>query len=163
MGAKGFYLPQDGHLVQLFEPLDHTAGGSSLVVRMENYSHLSIIVSYGTSPRAAGVIFIESCDDMTPTTHTEIAFTCYKCILDFEGALGDVMGAAVACTAAVGLVPTVVANTMYVIELDDDQLVSGHIGFRMRMAAPSAASVLSAIGILSGARYGMDQSPTVIA
>lgn len=163
MNAKGFYLPDDGHLVQLFEPLDHTAGGSSLVVRMKNYTHLSIVVSYGTSPRTAGVIFIESCDDMTPTVHTEIAFNCYKCIVDFEGALGDVLGAKVACTAAAGLIPTVVVNTMYVIELDDRQLLTDHIGFRMRMVAPSAASVLSVIGILSGPRYAKDQSPTVIA
>jgi len=163
MSAKGFVLAQEGHLVQLFEPLDHTAGGSSLVFRMKNYNHASVIISYGTSPRAAGVIFVESCDDMTPTTHTEIDFTCYKCILDFEGALGDVMGAAVACTAAVGLVPTVVANTMYIIELDAEQLTEGHIGFRIRMVAPSAASVLSIIAILSGARQKLPQSGTVIA
>ena len=163
MGAHGFVLAEEGHLVQLFEPLDHTAGGSSLVVNMENYNHLSIVISIGADALAAGVFFVESCDDMTPTTHTEIAFTCYKCILDFEGALGDVLGAAVACTAAVGLVPTVVNNTMYVIELDADQLTSGHIGFRLRMVAPSAASIISVIGILSGARYKSPQSPTVIA
>jgi hypothetical protein len=42
---------------------------------------------------------------------------------------------------------------MYVIELNDTQLVSGDIGFRMCIADPGAASVGSAVAILSGARY----------
>lgn len=163
MSAKGFVLAEEGHLVQLFEPLDHTAGGSSLVVRMENYNHASIVISFGTSPRAAGVITIESCDTMVPGTATEIIFSHYSCIVDFEGALGDVLGARTTVAAATGLIPTVVANTMHVIELDAEQLVEGDIGFRVTMAAPSAASVLSIIAILSGARQKLPQSGTVIA
>ena len=100
---------------------------------------------------------------MTPSTTTAIPFTYYKCILDFEGALGDVLGAGTLTPAATGIVPTATANTMYDIELDAEQLVEGDIGFRIAQANPTGASIMSGIAILSGARYKRDQSPTVIA
>ena len=159
---SGFNLAEQGHLVQLFEPADHTLAEASLVVRMGKYSHLTIVISYGATPRADGLILIESCDNMTPSVHTEIVFDYYECIVDFEGALGDVMSAKK--TAAItGMVPTGTSNIMYIIELEAAQLVSGHIGFRMRQVDPTGASIMSAIGILSGARYAGPQSPTVIA
>lgn len=163
MGTKGFCLPYDGHLVQLYEPADHTGAENSLVVRMENYSHATIIISYGATPAADGVITITSCSDMTPSSETAIPFTYYKCILDFEGANGDVLGAATTVAAATGIVPTATANTMYVIELNASQLTGGHVGFRVKQANPTGASIMSGIAILSGARYAMDQSPTAIA
>jgi hypothetical protein len=52
---------------------------------------------------------------------------------------------------------------MYVIEIDAAQLVSGDIGFRVKQANPTGASIMSGIAILSGARQGMLQSGTVIA
>ena len=162
MGAKGFVLGEEGHLVQLWEPADHTAAESTLVVSMENYSHLTAIISYGATPRADGLILVESCDDMTPTTHTEIVFDYYECILDFEGALGDVMSERKSAEVT-GMIPTATDNTMYIIELDDSQLTSGHVGFRFRQADPTGASIMSAVAILSGARYASPQSATVIA
>jgi hypothetical protein len=163
MGSKGFYLPQDGHLVQLYEPADHTGAENSLVVRMGKYNHATIIISYGATPAADGVITIASRSAMTGGTTTAIPFTYYKCILDFEGANGDVLGAGTAATSTGGIIPTATANTMYVVELDSDQLVSGHIGFQVLQANPTGTSIMSGIAILSGARYAMDQSPTVIA
>jgi hypothetical protein len=165
MGAKGFYLPQDGHLVQLLTPKDYQAGAiSSLVCRMGKYSHASIVISIGTAPRAAGIILVESCNNMTPTTHTDIAFTYYQCETAFAAAGGDVLSTA-QVGPTTGLVPAAGTpnGVMYVVELDAAELVAGHIGFRISLADPVAASVISAIAILSGARYGMDESPTVIA
>jgi hypothetical protein len=159
---SGFNLAETGHLVQLWEPADHTAAESTLVVRMGKYSHMTVIISYGTAPRADGLILVESCDNMTPSTHTEIIFDYYECIVDFEGALGDVMSAKK--TAAVtGMVPTATANIMYIIELEASQLTSGHIGFRLRQADPTGASIMSAVAILSGSRYASPESGTVIA
>jgi hypothetical protein len=159
---SGFNIAEEGHIVQLFEPADHTAAEASLVVRMENYSHMSVIISYGATPRADGLVLVESCDNMIPSVHTEIEFDYYECILDFEGALGDVLS--VKKSAAVtGMVPTAVANIFYVIELEASQLTSGHIGFRVRQADPTGASIMSAVAILSGSRYASPASPTVIA
>jgi hypothetical protein len=129
---------------------------------MENYSHMTVIISYGATPAADGLILVESCDDMTPTTHTEIVFDYYECILDFEGALGDVMSVKKSAEVT-GMVPTAVANIMYIIELEASQLTSGHIGFRLRQANPTGDSIMSAVAILSGSRYAGPASPTAIA
>jgi hypothetical protein len=51
---------------------------------------------------------------------------------------------------------------MYVIEFGASDLVSGDIGFRVSMADPGAASVISAVAILSGGT-ATAQSATVIA
>jgi hypothetical protein len=164
MSKNGFTVPQDGHLVQLITPHDLNGGAhSSLVCRMKDYKHASIIVSIGTAPRAAGLITVESCDDMTPTTHTEIAFKYFKCETAFEAANSDVMSA-IQTGATTGIVPAAGTpnGVMYVIELDSDQLTEGHIGFRISIADPGAASVISAVAILSGG-IATDQSATVIA
>jgi hypothetical protein len=164
MSSRGFYLPQDGHLVQLFEPADHTGAENSLVFRMKEYNHATVIISYGATPAVDGVITVESCSDMTPSSTTAIPITYYKCILDFEGALGDVLGTATSpALAATGMIPTATANTMYVIELEASQLIQGHVGFRVCQANPTGASIMSGIAILSGPRYGQNQSRTVIA
>ena len=42
---------------------------------------------------------------------------------------------------------------MYVIEITASMLVADDIGFRLAIADPGAASVGSAIAILTGARY----------
>jgi len=159
---SGFNLAETGHLVQLWEPADHTAAESTKVINMENYSHATVIISYGATPHADGLITVESCDNMTPSIHTEIVFDYYECIVDFEGALGDVLSAKKSA-ATTGLVPAEVANIMYVIELEASQLTSGHIGFRLSQADPTGASIMSAVAILSGARQAEPQSPTVIA
>ena len=159
---SGFNLAEAGHLVLLWEPANHTAAESTKVISMENYSHLTAIISYGATPAADGLILVESCDNLTPTTHTEIVFDYYECIVDFEGALGDVMS--VKKSAAVtGMVPTAVANIMYIIELEATQLISGHVGFRFSQANPTGDSIMSAVAILSGARYKSPATPTVIA
>lgn len=158
MGAKGFNIVEEGHIVTLYYPLDiDTLAGadSPVIVLMENYSHATIIYSIGVNPLAAGVITIESCDDTTPTTPTEIMFRYYRYNTSQILANGDVPGALTwTTTAAAGLIPTAAGvPIMYVIEIDAEELVQGDIGFRMCIADPAAASVGSAIAILSGARY----------
>ena len=165
MSAKGLQLPYDGHLVQLLTPVDQQGSArTSLVCRMQKYKRATVIVSIGTAPRAAGVIKIESCDNMTPSTATSIPFTVFKCETGYASANGDLLGAAVACTAAAGLIPAAGTpnGVMYVIEFGAYDLVSGDIGFRVNMADPGAASVLSAVAILSGGT-ATAQSATVIA
>jgi hypothetical protein len=99
---------------------------------------------------------------MTPSVHTEIVFDYYECILDFEGALGDVLSVKKSALVT-GMVPTATANIFYVIELESTQLEANHIGFRIRQADPTGASIMSAVAILSGSRYASPASPTVIA
>lgn len=167
MGAKGFNVVEEGHIVTIYVPvdMDDTAGADSpVIVFMENYSHATIIISIGVDPRAAGVITVESCDTIVPGVATEIMFPYYRYETSQILANGDVPGALTwTTTAAAGLIPVAGGvPQMYVIELDDDMLVQDDIGFRVAMVDPGAASVGNVIAILSGARYAKSSTTQMV-
>lgn len=158
MGAKGFNIVEEGAFVPLYTPIDVdtlAAAKSPVVCLLKNWVHASIIIMIGQLPRAAGVITVASCDNITPTTETKIMFPYYRYETSQKLANGDVHGALTwTTTAAAGLIPVATgAEATYIIELDADLLDKDDIGFRLCIADPAAASVMSACAILSGARY----------
>lgn len=163
MGAKGFYIAEDGHYSPLIIPHDQNgAAHASTVIRMKDYNHADIFIFVGAATRAAGVITLESCDDMTPTTHTELAFNYYVSTAVFGSASDDIWKPVTKLTATTGIVPGAVGpaaattGVTYLISLDAEQLVDGHIGFRLNIADPAAASIGAAWAILSGSRYAVN-------
>ena len=162
--GKNRNISEDGHIVPLFLPADQNGAiHSSLVVAMKEYSHASILIYIGAASRAAGIITLESCDDATPTTSTEIVFNYYESVIAFGSANTDVLS--VKKTAAVtGIVPPAgTTGVMYVIELDAIELTPGHIGFRISIADPGAASIIFGAAILSGAKHKGPASVTALA
>lgn len=162
MGANGFYTAEDGHYVPLVIP--HELNGavhSSAVIRMKRWTHADIFVMVGAAIRAAGVITLESCDNMTPTTHTELALNYYVSTAVFAAASDDIWMPVTKLTATTGIVPGAVGpaagttGVTYLIPLDATQLVQGHIGFRISIADPSAGSIACAWAVLSGPRYAV--------
>lgn len=162
---NGFNVAENGHVVQLIIPHDlNGADHHSDVFSMENYGHASIIIQIGAASRAAGVITVESCSALGGGgTNTKIDFNAYKCETAYGSAADDVLGAKVAVDDTTGIVPPAASTGIfYVIELEASQLVDGDVGFRLDIVDPAAASIISAVAILSGARYGGPQSPTVV-
>jgi hypothetical protein len=162
---SGFYVANNGHVVTLVMPHDLNGGDHhSDVVNMEGYSHCTMIVNIGAASRAAGVITVESCSALGGGgTNTKIDYDCYKCETAFGSANDDVLGAKVAVDDTTGIVPpAATTGIFYVIELESTQLLAGHVGFRLDIVDPGAGSIISAIAILSGSRYGMAQSPTAV-
>ena len=154
---KGINLATEGHIVTLYYPLDIdtlAAAESPVICLMENYSHATIIISIGVNPLAAGVITVHACNaSPTPTAHAAIAFRYYRYETSQIAANGDVRGALTWATTA-GITPVATGTpAMYVIELDGEELPQGYVGFRLAIADPAAASVQSAIAILTGARF----------
>jgi hypothetical protein len=164
MGAKGFYLSQDGHIVQLYMAKDYNGqANSSPVFTMRNYEHASIIIQLATAPRAAGIITINSCIDVVPSVAIAIPFDYFQCLTAYTATNGDVLSTRYQGTTS-GIIPATGTNgIMYVIELSSEQLLVGHIGFQLAIANPGASSLLSAVAILSGARFAGDQQPTALA
>jgi hypothetical protein len=162
---KGFNIAEEGAIVPLYTPIDVdtlAAAESPVIVLMKNWSHATIIVSIGQLPRAAGIITVHACDNTTPSTHAPIVFRYYRYETSSKLANGDVRGALTWATVA-GITPVATgAECFYVIELDAEELPQGYIGFRLAIADPGAASVMSAIAILSGARYA-DKGTTNMA
>lgn len=152
-----FYAAQEGHIINLINPIDiNGAGASSDVFSMRGYDHVSIIIQLGVTG-AASTVTLEECDDFTPTNSTAIAFTYYA----EATAGGDTLGSATAATTA-GFATGTGDGIFYVIEVDAAQLSEGYPCLQLEMSDPSAATVVSAVAILSGGPAG-DQTATRIA
>lgn len=176
MGSKGFNVANDGHIVMGwgsdFGPAHELNGADHhlAVVNMENWNHVDFVLYYGASSRAAGVVTVESCSNWvtlagTPTTATKIPFQYYRRITS-QLTMGNDVDSEIytVSVAATGLVPeAAAADIMYIIPLDSDQLISGHIGFRLDFVNAAAASLCTVVAICSGARYAGSARPTVLS
>ena len=163
MGSRGFFTAEDGHYSPLIIPHEQNgAAHASTVIRMGKYNHADIFIFIGAATRAAGIITLESCDDMTPTTHTELAFPYYVSTAAFGSASDDVWNGPTVLTATTGITPGAVGpaaastGVTYLIPLEASMLTPGHIGFRLSIADPGAGSIGCAWAILSGARFAYD-------
>lgn len=174
--GKGFNLANEGHLVMVLgtdvlpaHDLD-AADHHLAVVNMENWLHVDFVVFMGTSPRAAAIITVESCSNWVtlagnPTTATKIPFKYYQ-RLTSQAVMGNDVDSEIqtVSVAATGLAPTAgVDNILYIIPLNSDQLISGHIGFRLDIVNAGAACLATIFAICSGARYAGSARPTVMS
>lgn len=157
---RGFYTAQEGHVVNVLPPINITGGVTGDRFSLKNYAHATIILQLGVSTVAPTSILVNSCSAATGGTATAIPFSYFA----ETTAAGDTLGAKTT-VAATGITSvTANDNTMYVIELDDAELVSGHKFVELVVNAVSATSILaSAVAVLSGARYAADQSATALA
>jgi hypothetical protein len=172
MGAKGFNLANDGHLVWLINQAHelNAADHHLPVVNMEAWNHVDFVVFFGTSPLAAAVITVESCSNWvtlagSPTTATKIPFQYYQRLTSQIVDGNDVDSAIQTVTvAATGLVPTAgVDDIIYVIPVDSSQLVSGHMGCRLDIVNAGGGCLATIFAICSGGRYKGEARPTVLS
>lgn len=155
---KGFNVAEQGHVVNILPPIDiNGAGAASDVFSLAGYQKASIILTLGVTG-AASTVTLKECDDFTPSNANAIAFNVYK----EETAGGDTLGVRTAVTAA-GFATSTNDNITYVIDVDASQLSEGYPCLQLAMSDPVAATVVSAVAVLSGARYAEDQSASVIS
>ncbi len=152
-----FYSAQDGHHVQLVQPKDITGGVTSPAFSTKLYAHVSILIALGVSAAAPTEIFLKACTDANGDGATPIPFDLFAA----ETAGLDQLSARIAVPAT-GYAPSANDNIFYVIEIDTAQLPQGFPYLQVQITN-GANSVLATIhAILSGSRYGQDQSPTVL-
>jgi hypothetical protein len=154
-----FNIAEQGHIVNILPPKSQSAAVTSDVFSMKNYERCSIIVQCGVTDADAGFVTIEECDDFTPTTDTAIDFYYYA----ETTAAGDTLGARTKAVAATGIDVSANDNVMYVIDIKASELSEGYPNLILKWSVPGGAQLVSAVAILSGAKYGGDQSPTAIA
>lgn len=165
--SKGFCIPEEGHFTLQLDHAHELNGADHHfpVVNMENWYHVDFFVLFGTSPRVAAVITVESCTNWVtlagaPTTATKIPFSYYPMgtvalptsqITDGNDIFGPRTEVAVAAT---GLIPVAgVDDIVYVISLNSDQLIDGDIGFRLDIVNAGAGCLTTVWAICSGGRY----------
>lgn len=155
---QGLYSVQQGHWAQLLAPVDETGGKTSVAFSMKNYHHASIFIGIGVSAAAPGLLTLESCTSSAGAGNVAMAFNVYKA----ETAGVDLLGAKVAVPST-GFTPSANDGIFYVIELDAQELPDGSPWVRI-VEANASNSVLNTIAVfLSGARFGADQSATVLS
>jgi hypothetical protein len=153
-----FLVAEEGHVVNIIPPFGSAAATKdSDIFSMKNYQHTTIIIQVGTQAGSFTAILYE-CDDFTPTNQNAIATVVYKQETD----AGDVLGAKTAVTTS-GFNTAATSNTMYVIEVDGSQLSEGYPNLQLKLSALDNTTYISAVAILSGARYASPESPTEIA
>ena len=156
MSAKGFYLAQDGHAVNILPPVSVTGGVNGAIFDARNHAHVSIFISLGAATTDLSKITVNACTTLAGGSPVAIPFDLFAC----EVANTDVFGPRLP-QPSTGYTPAAVADIMYVIELDAAVLPQGATFIQLALAGGSAA-LASAVAILSGARYAEDQSLSVL-
>jgi hypothetical protein len=164
MSAKGFYLVQDGHFVDLIKPVSAGAAQTSTRFNMAMWNHASLIVRFGAAGGPTGAIVLKVYSAFTGGSGVAIP---YRYFLQNAGSAPfDVFGSIQQATSA-GYTPSSdAADADLVIELDADELSAAANGtyVELDIAAGSlgtTAQLLDAFGVLSGGRFACDQSVTV--
>lgn len=160
MSAKGFYLAQEGHTVNILPPVDITGGKTAQAFSLATYAHASIILQIGVSAAAEGLVTLNACTDHTGASPVAIPFDVYK--QEVAGASNDVLGPRVPVPAT-GFTPAATDGIFYVIEIDAAQLPQGSPYLQLALADTTNSVIASAVAVLSGGRNTSDQSLTVTA
>jgi len=152
-----FVIPQDGHVVNILPPVDiNGSGATSDYFNLKYYDHADIVVTLGVTG-AATTITLEESDDSSGSNTTAIAFSYYQ----EETAAGDTLSTVQSATTS-GFAASTNDSITYVITVDSAQLSDGYPYLVLKASDPSAATLISAVAVLSGSRYGEDESPTAI-
>jgi len=150
-------LSQEAHIVSMIAPVgSSTATIDSEVVSMKDASHATIILTVGVQGGASSFTVVEG-DDFTPSNEAAIAYRLAK----EETTTGDTLGALTA-VASTGSVVAATDYTIYVIEVDSEDLSEGYNNIQLKLAALDNTTYVSAICILTGLCYQGDETRTQI-
>lgn len=153
----GFTIPEQGHVVNIIPPVDiNGAAKTSDYFSLKNYAHVDIILTLGVTG-AASTVTVEESDDNTGNDTTAIAFDYYA----EATAAGDTLADRASATTA-GFATSTNDNVTYVISIDAEDLSDGYPYLVLKMSDPSAGTLVSAVAVLSGARYAQENTPTAI-
>ncbi len=161
---------QNGRMFQHFHPI-HCATSAIIaanedmfngdpatdVISMKKYGKvIFFIIMNANAGSGAATITIESCDDVTPTTSTAIAFKYWACTT--PDVWGDMTAATTAGFSASG------SNNMYAIEIDASELSGTDSFVRMQCTETQSDAIDGAIMAIAGdARYLQEVKPTALA
>ena len=152
MASKGINLAEECKVVPLLHPVSGST--TSDIINMKNYQHASIVVVQGVGASAITMTVRGSVDNAS-TTSSAISFQYYS-----EATSGaDILGARTSGSAASGFDMTSGSNQFCVIEVDASELPSGQSFMLLEME--ESENLVGVTAVLSGARYKLDQSPTV--
>lgn len=158
MSAKGFYVAQEGHVVNVILPANITGGALGTVFNLKNHAHASILITLGAQAAANTKILLNACTNASAAGATAIPFDIFT--QETAGATNDVTSGRTAVAAA-GYTPSANAGIFYIIEIDAAQLPQGSPYLQLDITNGANANFAAAFAVLSGGRNTSDQSLTV--
>lgn len=154
---RGITIAEECHVVNILPPVDVGAGATScVVVNASKYAHCTFIIQQGVTDNTH-VVTVENVATYGGVG-VAIGFSYYV----EDTALGDVLGPRVTVGAG-GFTMTANDNNFVVVEVDTSSMTDGYPYLQLELAAGGAASLVSAVAILSGSRFAAPESPTVLA
>ncbi|QMV19688.1 hypothetical protein GOB94_14050 [Granulicella sp. 5B5] len=164
MGARGFNVAEEGHVVSILSPQSISGGVTSTPFHMKYAAKANIIIQYGALAGAPGAITVKACSDASGDGATAIPFTYYtkSAAGNTADTLDLVTGPSAANSAtAEGFTPADNINTFVEIVIQSDQLPAGLPYIEVTLASGAVANYASAVAILTGLSYAGSQQPTV--
>ena len=139
------------------DALDATA--YSDVYSLENYERIMFAMYFGEAATGVSLVKVNSCDNVTPDTRTEIPFW-YREIL-----ATDVESAITRAVAGTGFSFTAGSSKLVLIEVAAEDLIAGDKFVELDLVESTADTdmVVGVMAILGYGRYTEDIKPTVLA
>lgn len=157
---RGIELAQQCHVAVALAPVDVTGGKTSRWLALKNYEHITFIYAQGVAAAPVTSIVVKAATDKNGAGAVAIPFRVYKA----ETTTVDLASAKTAIAAA-GFAPANASDIFEIIEVDAAEAIAAagegfpYIGIVIANGANSVIGTI--IAVLSGARYGGDQSPSV--
>lgn len=145
----------NAHVLNILPPTAAVSATVSDYWTMENAAHVDVIITSGTVGTASTVTVREHQSD--GGTATAISFSYYN--TSTSGS--DTYSARTAATTT-GVSLSNTSNLTYIISVDASQLSDGHDWMSVAFST-AASSLISAIAVLSGLRYGKEIPATALS
>jgi hypothetical protein len=130
---------------------------ASDVINMKGWGRCTFIIFTGAGATGAATMTVESCDDVTPSTTTAIAYKYW------DGASVDVLQDMQVATTSGVITPDAGAGTFSAIEIDASALSGTDNYVRLQMTESTNSPVDGAcIAILSNPRYSHESTATAV-
>ena len=151
---KGTPLVEAGHIVHVYPSADPAGTVTGDWFSLENYDHATIIIAKGAGSGATVTL-----ENATGAGGTSNATMPFNYALESTSA-GDTLGSITAAGTA-GIAISANSGVLCVIEIDASELPDGSPWMTAKMDAVGASQVCI-VAVLTGPRWGQDQSQTAI-
>lgn len=131
---------------------------TSDVINLKDHDGVLFVINCGTGATGTAKITAESCDDVTPTTATDIAFY-YR-----ANTVADTWGAWTLATAGTGFTTAAQADKCYQVLIQGD-LLGGGTDHRVRLQMTEVANAAVHGGVVAymvGPKYAQEVPATVL-
>ncbi len=152
MGARGFNIVQEGHVVSVLSPGSISGGVSGQIFSMKRAAKCNISLSWGALAAGQGAVTLSACTDLAGDNATPLAFDLYQQIGSGPG--GDVYQPRQSIST-MGYTPFIPA-TVDILEIQADQMPDGFSYLKLSIADGTNADAVSAVALLTGYRYQGD-------